>query len=394
MARESKGLSRVKEIYQSPSKQVSELKAEGKKIIGYDCIHVPLEMITSLGFVPYRLFGDIREPVTEADRGLPAAFCGFMRSLLDLALKDKFDFLDGLVVNHPCDAQEKMVRAWTSFVKYPYSHFIDIPSTVHGPAISYFRGQLGDFKKSLESFAGKELSPARLNEVTRLYNEQRALVRELYDLRKPDPPLISGTETLQLIVSLARLPVEEGNQLTREVINEVKERKDGPVKQPGRLLVWGSIIDDSAYTDMIEGVGANIVIDDICEGTRIYWADVDLTEDPLDGLAYRYLMKLNTPRTFREAVYGETRKDHLADLRARFGYLAELVREWNVNGAILQSVRYCDPHGYEVVSVKDYFDSLNIPSLYLEHDYTEGALAPLRTRVQGFLEVIGKEARE
>ena len=69
--------------------------------------------------------------------------------------------------------------------------------------------------------------------------------------------------------------------------------------------------------------------------------------------------------------------------------MGDYVREWHVNGAILESVRYCDTHGYEVPQVKDYMTSLGIPSIYLEHDYTEGALAQMRTRVQGFLEIIG-----
>ena len=60
-----------------------------------------------------------------------------------------------------------------------------------------------------------------------------------------------------------------------------------------------------------------------------------------------------------------------------------------VDGVVLQSLRYCDTHGYEVPSIKDYLGSIGIPSIYIEHDNTEGALAQIRTRVQGFLEVIG-----
>ena len=72
----------------------------------------------------------------------------------------------------------------------------------------------------------------------------------------------------------------------------------------------------------------------------------------------------------------------------RFGYLRDYVEDWNVNGVILQSVKYCDTHGYEVPAIKAYLDSLDIPSLYLEHEYTMVALAPLKTRVQAFVEMI------
>jgi benzoyl-CoA reductase/2-hydroxyglutaryl-CoA dehydratase subunit BcrC/BadD/HgdB len=248
---------------------------------------------------------------------------------------------------------------------------------------------LKDFKKTLESFTGKELSVERLRKAVEVHNEQRALVRELYELRKPDPPLISGTETLQVMVALASLPVTEGSELLRQVINEVKRRRDGPAKKAARLLVLGSIIDNTALIDLMESIGANVVMDDTSLGSRAYFAPVELTEDPLDGLAYRYLVELKSPRTFRETVLSETnKKDYMTDLENRFGYLKNYAGEWKVNGVILEALRYCDIHGYEVPGLKDYLGSIGLPSIYLEHDYSQSALAQLRTRVQAFLEVI------
>jgi len=140
--------------------------------------------------------------------------------------------------------------------------------------------------------------------------------------------------------------------------------------------------------EMIESLDASVVMDDICVGSRAYFSDVELTDDPLDGLAYRYLVELKCPRTFHEITPGGTRKDYMADLENRFSYLRDYAKEWKANGVLLQSVRYCDGHGYEVPGVKDYLTSVDLPNIYLEHDYSEGALAPLKTRVQGFLEVI------
>ena len=387
MVMESQGLARVRGIYQHRSHRVKQLKAAGEKVIGYFCVYPVLEMLTALNLVPYRVFGDMREPITKADSCLPTVVCPFIRSALDLGLKGKYDFLDGVVMAHVCEVGEKTAHIWNLYLNPPYFHFIDTPHTVHKAAQKQHKELLKDFKKTLELFTGKELSPGRLRGAIEAHNQQRALVRELYNLRKPDPPLISGTETLQVMVALMSLPVEEGNKLLRQVINEVKGRKNGLQKKT-RLLIWGSIIDDVALIEMIEGLGANLVMDDTCVGSRFYFPDVELTDDPLDGLAYRYLVELKCPRTFREAVFGETRKDYMADLDSRFSYLKEYAKEWNVNGVILQSVRYCDIHGYEVPQVKDYLDSIGLPSIYLEHDYSEAALAPLRTRVQAFLEVI------
>jgi benzoyl-CoA reductase subunit C len=382
------GLIKVKEICQDRQKRAKELKAEGKKVVGYLCIYPVLEMMTALDLVPYRMFGDMNEAITGADDYMPTIVCPFLRSLLDLGIKERYDFLDGVVMAHICDVGARVSHLWDVAVKTPYSHFIDTPHTIHISAQEEFKELLKDFQKTLESFTDRELSPEKLKEAIVAHNRQRALVRELYDLRKLDPPLISGTETLQTILALMSLPVEEGNELIRQVINEVKQRKNGPSKKPARLLLWGSIIDDTAFIEMIESLDANIVMDDTCVGSRAYFSDVELTDDPLDGLAYHYLVDLKCPRTFREAILDGGRKDYKADLEARFGYLGEYARDWNANGVILQVIRYCDSHGYEVPQLKDYFDSIGLPNIYLEYDYSKAALAQLKTRVQAFTEII------
>ncbi len=389
-AEASKGLAKAREIYQDRSRRVLELRTEGKKIVGYLCIYPVLEMMTALDIVPYRIFGDMREPITKADTYLPTVVCPFLRSCLDLGLKDRYDFLDGIITSHICDVGASIGGLWNYAVQTPFTHHIDTPHTLHETSLKQHKALLVRLKEALEGFAGRKITTEALRDAVRVHNEQRALVRELYELKKSDPPMISGAETIQVIKANESLPVKEGNQLIREVISEVKERKDGPQKKSARLLVWGSILDDTALMEMIEGLDANVVMDDTCVGSRPYFNDVEITDDPLDGLAYHYLVDIKCPRTFRVNNHMDVRKDYIKDLEGRFSYLKDYAGDWKADGVIVQSVRYCDTHGYEVPGIRDYFDSVGLPSIYLEHDYTEGALAPLRTRVQGFLEIISQ----
>jgi len=388
-AEQSKGLARAREVYLDRSRRAKELRAEGKKVVGYLCIYPVLEMVTALDLMPYRLFGDMREPITEADSYLPTVVCPFLRSCLDLGLKDRYDFLDGIITCHICDVGASLGGLWDYAVQTPFSHHLDTPHTLHETSLKQEKAMVVGLKEALEGFAGRTISAPALRNAITLHNQQRALVREMYDLRKPDPPLISGVETVRVIKAIQSLPVQEGNQLLREVISEARERRDGPRKKSARLLLWGSILDDTALVEMIESLDANVVMDDTCVGSRGFFSDVELTEDPLDGLARYYLTEIRCPRTFRSRDYMEARKDYMKDLESRFSYLHDYARDWNAGGVILESVRYCDTHGYEVPGVEDYLDSVGLPRTYLEHDYTEGALAPLRTRVQGFLEIIG-----
>jgi benzoyl-CoA reductase subunit C len=381
------GLSQAREIYSNRPQRARELKAAGKKIIGYPCAYVPLEMLTALDLVPYRLYGSISEPITEADRALPTSFCPFIRSCLDRALKGKDKFLDGLVTAHSCDPQHRTAHVWESCVKYSYTHFIDMPGTIRADSLEYFKGQLVDFKKTLEAFTGKKLSPDKLKAAIKSHNRQRALVKELYQLTRTVPPLISGAEILQVIKALMSLPVTEGNELLTQVISEVKNRQNGPPKKPARLLIWSSTLDDTDVMQIFES-RANVVMDDSCGGFRPFRAEVKVATDPLDGLADYYMKEITCARTFRQAVIGETKKDYAKDLQSRFGYFKSIVKDWKINGAILFLVRYCDPFAFEMPSLKNYFDSIGVPSTYIEYDYNIGALAQLRTRVEAFIETI------
>jgi benzoyl-CoA reductase/2-hydroxyglutaryl-CoA dehydratase subunit BcrC/BadD/HgdB len=389
MSDTSKGLNKAREIYLNGSQRAKELKAVGKKIIGYPCVYVPLEMLTALDLVPYRTCADIKESITEVDRALPHSFCPIMRNCLDCALRGKNDFLDGMVAIHSSDPQEKTARLWEAYTNHPYFHFIDMPITVRPEALEYFKGQLNDFRKTLEAFTGKKLSKDKLEAAIKSHNQQRVLVRELYELTKPSPPRISGTEIVQIVKALTRLPVSEGNNLLTEVIHEVKNRSDGTEKKSARLLIWTSTLDDTDIMQVFEAKG-NVVMNESCGGIRAYRAGVKFTEDPLAGLADYYLNEITCARTFRQATLGETQKDYVRDLQSRFGYLKGVIRDWKINGVIMLLVRYCDPFAFEMPSLKDYLDSLGVPSTYIEYDYTIGSLAPLRTRVEAFIETISR----
>lgn len=384
-----KGLARVKEICRSRSGRARELKAEGKMVFGYLCIYPVLELMTASDIVPYRILGDTVEPVTEADDYMPSIVCPFLRSILDLGLKGRYDFLDGVVMAHICDVGARTANLWDVAVKTPFSHFIDIPHTNRETSRMRLVELLADFQRDLESFTGLEISGIKLKESIRKHNEQRALVRELYSLKKPDPPLVSGTETLQVMTALASLPVDEGNSLLKEVMAEIRERRNTLPEKSARLLVWGSIIDDSALIEMMESLDASVVMDDTCVGSRGYFADIPLTENPLDGLAYHYLENIKCPRTFRDSIKKGAGPGYRGDLETRFGYLGSLVKDWNVNGVVLQALRYCDSHGYEIPQLKDYLDGIGLPNIYIEHDYSRAAFGQLMTRIQAFTEIIG-----
>ena len=175
------GLAGVEELYQNRGQRARELKSQGKQIIGYFCCYVPQEFFTALDMVPYRIQGGVEEPITQADAYLETIMCPFVRSALDLALKNKYDFLDGLVVPHTCDTIQKIYDVWIYYRKAAYQHFINVPHMLQPSSYEFFKQELLTFRKTLEKYAGKKITDEALRQAIQLHNEDRALVRELYD---------------------------------------------------------------------------------------------------------------------------------------------------------------------------------------------------------------------
>jgi len=336
-------------------------------------------MFTALDIVPFRIQGSVKEPVTLADAYLETIMCPYMRSCFDQALKGYYDFLDGLVVPHSCDTVQRIYDIWRHYKKPEYSHFINIPHMLHHPAsYQFFRQELERFRRSLEEYTGKELTPQALARSIAQHNENRQLQRSLYQLRKP--PLISGAEVIQVLVAGMTVPVEEYNQLLREVIADVKGRS--PLAPRPRVLVYGSETDDEALIRLVEDYSW-VVMDDLCTGTRCFWCDVEPQDDPLMALAHRYLDCIPCPRTYKPR--GATREE---DLRHRFGYLHDFVRDWQVQGVIFYIIRFCDTHELDVPDVRKFLEEAGVPVLHLEDDYSLFTMGQLRTRIQAFLEMI------
>jgi benzoyl-CoA reductase subunit C len=128
-----------------------------------------------------------------------------------------------------------------------------------------------------------------------------------------------------------------------------------------------------------------VVADDLCPGAREFWADVEVTADPIDGIAERYLRKINCGRTFRqmEGSYDDY-------LEERFGHIGRFIKEFKVDGVVLYIYKYCDPYGFDVPPMKSYIESVGVPVLYLEDEYSMSTIGRLRTRIQAFLELTAR----
>ncbi|MRR08340.1 MAG: 2-hydroxyacyl-CoA dehydratase, partial [Deltaproteobacteria bacterium] len=305
-------------------------------------------------------------------------------NVFDAAVKGKYDFLDGMVLPHQCDSIDRTNETWSYTLNLPYWHFLNIPHVADDPSIAFTKEILRIFIKSLEKYTGNKITDEAIAKAVAAHNQNRKLMRDLYDLRKSNPPLISGVEMMKVCVAAMSLPVEEASALIEAVIKEVKGRTPaaGDAKAK-RIMIIGDQIDDVAVIEAIESTGAYLVMDDLSTGSKMYWQDVDATPDPLQGIAERYLRKLKIPTTFIGSA-----PTYQGILEERFGHMKNYVKDFKVDGVILFIYKYCDPYGFEVPAIKSYVEAAGAPVLYLEDEYSTSSLARVKTRIEAFLEMI------
>ena len=380
---QANGLAKADACYREYGSRAKELRAGGRKIIGYLTALGPIEIMTAAGVVPFRLKGNVSEAITKGDAYMETIVCPFIRNVFDATLKGKYDFLDGLVLTHQCDSIDRTTDIWSENLKLPYFHFLNVPHVTDGPSVEFMKDILRIFIGTLEKFVGKKISDDALVQAVKAHNENRRLMRDLYALRKTNPPLISGPEMMKVLVAAMGLPVEESSALIESVTKEVKQRVAGVAGNKKRIMLIGDQIDDVAIVDAIEGTGALLVMDDLSIGSKMYFSDVDITTDPVQGIAERYLKKLKIPTTY--IGDGNTYEENL---EARFGHLRKYITEFKVEGAILFIYKYCDPYGFEVPVFKSFIESAGVPVLYLEDEYSSSTLPRVKTRIEAFLEMI------
>lgn len=348
-------------------------KSRGKRIVGWTCTYTPEEIIYAAKALPVMVFGDIGS-TRLADAYVPSNTCSFARSCLNAALRGDYDYLDGFILSNSCDNRGKMYDMWRYHVKTPFMRFINTPHTNTERAHSFFYEEVVRFKESLEKAFKNLISDESLRNAIKVYNESRVLLRKVYDMRMRNPPLISGVEALEIVLSSMVTPKDEHNKLLNRLIGEVSSRADTP-KGGVRLLASGSVMDSTKLLKLIEASGGIVVADDWCTGSRYFWDLVDVNNDPVRAIAKRYLSKIPSSFMFQH--------------ENRFKHVTEMAKRYNVEGAIIFVLKFCDTHMFDAPSLIEELKGLGLPVLYLEWEHSMSGLAQLKTRIEAFLETVG-----
>jgi len=335
---------------------------------------MPEELATAAELLPVRLRATGSTGTELSDAYLSSLNCSFPREAFNMALEGKYDFIDGLVAFNSCDHIRRMWDHWTRQIKTPFVKIYSLPKKAEAAQVDWFRSELVKIKQGLDEHFGVTISDDDVRSAIRLHNETRRLLTKLYELRKADNPVLTGAETLAVTVASTTMPKKLYNELLKELLEDL-EQAEGIKDHRARLMIIGPEMDNPEYIKEIEDQGCLVVADSLCYGSRLFWGEVNEdAADPLQALAQYYI----ADRPSDAGVFTEYER--------RSQFVRNMIDEFNVEGAILSRLIFCESWGFEQYSFIQDFKEWEVPLLSIDREYTLTAVGQLRTRVQAFLE--------
>ena len=379
----AKKLSAVEELLNLPLRSdnpyIREWKDNGGKVFGYICTYVPEEVLYAENgkVLPIRAGAAECTSTDKADIYLHRFHCTYPRCLLQLGMEGEYDFLDGFVFMNGCEQLRRVFELWRENVRTPFLGMLSVPHSIESE--ERFKWYLDDIKKLRDEIATKYgyiPTDKGLRESIKQYNKYRELMGELYSLRALEKPLLSGSEAMKITNAAFSMPKDAFNEKLEIALDEIKQR-EGISDYRARIMVGGSFMDDTFLIDLIESTGAIVVTDNLCFGRRHIDGLVEEDGDPLVSIAKRYFYHNPCPRM-------------LGTYQDRLEFTKKVAKEANVDGIIFERIPFCDNHGAECQMESEDLEKEGIPTLILEREYIASDEGRLKTRVQAFLERIGK----
>jgi len=360
-----------------PFNRLKEYKARvGKKAIGYFLTDFPEELIHAASMIPIAVLGN-NENISLADAYFQNFACSLVRSTLESKLNHTLDILDGMVIPHICDTTQCLASIWK--IAFPGGYFDELvfPKKRHTPsARTYLLNELSRFKKGLEEYAGVKITDESLWDSIRLYNNHRELLRKLYAFKRDHPQALHEREFFTIIRASMLMAKEEHSQLLSQMMTGLAERTTKPEKKV-RLVVSGMVCEPLQVLDLIDELGGAIVNDDLCTGSRYFLEDIELNHNPLEAIVGRQLKKTPFPGYH---IVSDEAGDSLLDM----------VEKTDAHGVIFLHLKFCEVHNFDYPDLKKRLEERKIPHLLLETELQMTSLEQLRTRLQAFIEILGR----
>jgi len=278
----------------------------------------------------------------------------------------------------------RVLEVWRRYFKVPVIE-IAFPRQFYTPkGKEYFAHSLEVLAEELTGVSGQSFSCERLLAAVRLFNRIREGQRRLYGLLKLDAPPITWRQVAEVMQAGLVLDREEYAQLLDRLWESLKTREASSGRpQRVRLLLVGGMLapGDNGVLDVLADLGVDLVMDELCTGSRGIFGDVAAAD--FASLARRYLD--NVP-------CGSLPYPRLED-DPRHRHILRLLDEYRINGVIYYTLRFCDAYSFKAGHLRQLLQERGIPWLHIKSDYSSAHSGQIRTRIEALIESIYEQLR-
>ena len=350
-------------------------RAEGHPLVGILCEYAPRELIMAAGGVPACLCGGSAETIPAAETYLPANLCPLIKSTFGYSVRQANPFLemaDLVVAETTCDGKKKMTEL---LAESRPVHVLELPQKADDPdAMAHWEQELRKLRSALEQRFATRITDRKLRDAIALMNRERRLRRDLAGLMQSSEPPLTGCELLNLKSIIACIP-EDLEQYEQALRTLPGRTLTPPAGQRVRVLLTGVPMPHGAehVIELIEAHGGLVVCQENCTGLKPILEDVDeQADDPLRALAEKY---------FHLPCSVMTRNDRRLD---SIRQLAAAYRPQCIIDVIWQACLTYDIESHRVRTLAQ--DTLNLPYLRIETDYSRADAARLALRIEALFE--------
>jgi benzoyl-CoA reductase subunit C len=352
----------------------------GRKVIGYMPIYVPREIIHAAGMLPLGIVGGGDQlEVIHGDAYYQSYICRIPRSTIELGVSGRLDFVDGMLFPSICDVIRNLSGMWKMMFPNVYVRYFDVPQNYRDDiGGSYYVNELTELMRDLVELRGKPITDEELRASIDVYNENRRLVRELYDFRAKRPWQVPAAEVYLIVRAGLVLPVEQHSDMIREYL-AAAQAEERPKRDNCRVVVTGLFCEQPPLNliKSLELSGCYVVDDDLLLVTRWLTVDVPLEGNPLQNLALAFLHHSESTAARYEPNQKE-KGQHLVRAVARTG----------AEGVIFASPSFCDPALLDRPMLQHVLKDAGIPYIAFKYAENSGQMQPIREQAGTFADSI------
>ena len=362
----------LSELRDRRKQELLKLKKSGIIIAGYFCNYTPPEIVEACGAVPVRITENMNQHnETSGRQFIGRDSCSFCKAALGSLLNDST--YSCIVSGTTCDQMRRLHETIPITTGIPVFLFCNPRTFGKNSTKALFKREILWIINELNNLTKMKFSEGILFEKIKKWNALRKFLTKIHDQRKNESPPVSGTEMFQLINTAFFLGPEKFLPVIPE-IEKIINRRDRYFEDTIRILLAGSIItsEEDPVLELIEEKKCTVIVSDIvCSGIRWFYFPIKENGDVLDNLCNVYHQETICPfRRPNDSFYTFTQ---------------EQISDWNPQGIIYRTLKFCHPLTFEVQTFKNRFD---IPLLHIDTDFSDSNTGQLRTRIGAFLEMI------